>query len=332
MIIACPACATRYVVPDNAIGIEGRTVRCAKCRNSWFQDGSADASLVGQGEGQGPDQPSVGSPSSSASATGSDGSRPGFDDTHLDNRQGEAAEETSQEPVAQTAARYSGGISASSDDTANSSHSDDNSRWGGDPQDKDVSQDRDPIPDRDEADLGPPPEPDPIIKPDPDTDDRPADSGDEYSHFESEPPFRPRTNPLKIWTGAALIFAALAISTVVAVSYYGLPEWVPVSRPTFGPNQPDLVLDFPKDQQETRTLPDGTEFFGTSGTITNVGTQSHDVPNLLIQLVDEDREPVHSWVVVPPKSRIAPGETITINEAAIDIPEAADEAWIGWKP
>lgn len=39
MIITCPACATRYAVPDSAIGIEGRTVRCAKCRHSWFQDG-----------------------------------------------------------------------------------------------------------------------------------------------------------------------------------------------------------------------------------------------------------------------------------------------------
>lgn len=39
MIIACPACATRYVVPDSALGVDGRTVRCAKCRHSWFQDG-----------------------------------------------------------------------------------------------------------------------------------------------------------------------------------------------------------------------------------------------------------------------------------------------------
>ena len=46
MIIACPACATRYVVPDSAIGIEGRTVRCAKCKHSWFQDGP-DADRLG---------------------------------------------------------------------------------------------------------------------------------------------------------------------------------------------------------------------------------------------------------------------------------------------
>ncbi len=39
MIIACPACATRYVVPDSAIGIDGRTVRCAKCKHNWFQEG-----------------------------------------------------------------------------------------------------------------------------------------------------------------------------------------------------------------------------------------------------------------------------------------------------
>jgi predicted Zn finger-like uncharacterized protein len=46
MIIACPACATRYVVPDSAIGIEGRTVRCAKCKHSWFQEGPALAEPI----------------------------------------------------------------------------------------------------------------------------------------------------------------------------------------------------------------------------------------------------------------------------------------------
>ncbi|MBN8485575.1 MAG: zinc-ribbon domain-containing protein [Sphingomonadales bacterium] len=46
MIIACPACNTRYAVPDSAIGVEGRTVRCAKCRHSWFQDGPAPEAVA----------------------------------------------------------------------------------------------------------------------------------------------------------------------------------------------------------------------------------------------------------------------------------------------
>lgn len=39
MILICPACQTRYLVPDTAIGTEGRQVRCASCRHSWFQEG-----------------------------------------------------------------------------------------------------------------------------------------------------------------------------------------------------------------------------------------------------------------------------------------------------
>ncbi len=153
-----------------------------------------------------------------------------------------------------------------------------------------------------------------------------------YSPFEREPPFRPRRNVLRLWTYAAVIFAAFAMGAVFAVSYWGLPDWVPISRPIFGLGQSELVLDFPPGEQDRRQLPNGTEYFGASGTVTNVGKVTHKLPPILIVLRDGRDRIVYSWEIAPPQRTLAPGETVTINEAVTDVPKAAKFAEIGWKP
>ena len=79
-------------------------------------------------------------------------------------------------------------------------------------------------------------------------------------------------------------------------------------------------------------MPNGTEFFGASGTVTNVGSNTREVPSILIVLRDGRERIVYSWEVAPPKRSLAPGESVTINEAVTDVPRSAKFAEIGWKP
>lgn len=273
MIIACPACATRYAVPDSAIGVDGRTVRCAKCRHSWFQQGS-DEGVLAEALGAAETAPRAVEPV--PATAGPVGAEPAL------------------------AAVYQGDASGAEPPVA-----------------------------------APPAPPEDVPPPPPPVYDRPAGPDGharDRSSFEHQPPFRPRRNRARMWTAAAALFAVISIGAIGAAAWYGLPDWVPLARPTFAEVEPDLVLDFPPNRQDRRTLPNGAEFFGASGTITNVGGTRREVPSVLIVLRDDRERVVYSWEVVPPKRQLAPGESVTINEAVTDVPRSAKVAEIGWKP
>ncbi|HKT85396.1 MAG TPA: zinc-ribbon domain-containing protein [Novosphingobium sp.] len=278
MIIACPACSTRYAVPDSAIGVDGRTVRCAKCRHSWFQEGPqlefAEPARARAEEAAPRAQPAEQRPVPAA-ADAQAAPRPEPAAPAPAERAWERHDPLPpappRTPARQAAAYY--------DDTASTRYAD-----------------------------------------------------EAASSFEHAPPFRPRRNWTKIGTIAAGVFAVVTLSLTGAVAWFGLPDWVPIPRESFTRAQPDLQLDFPRKRQDRKPLPDGTEFFSVSGTISNIGSQTRYVPSLLVVLRDNRERIVYEKEIVPPKRELAPGEVVTINEALTDIPRSSAAAEIGWKP
>lgn len=288
MIIACPACTTRYVVPDTAIGVDGRTVRCAKCRHSWFQDGPA---LPAAQVPVPPPAPAVSAPQPAPPPV----------------RAAPAPIPAQQAYPTQTRPA----ASEPEDRPAPASH--------------DYSYGEEEVPDS----AGEPPIPE---TPAGYYDDTVNPYQEDYSSFEHEPPFRPRRNPLKMYTIAAAVFASVACAAIGAVWWFGMPDWAPFGDQTFAEGQADLQLDFPPNRLDRRALPNGIEYFGASGKVTNIGKQRRTVPPILIILRDSRERIVYYWVVIAPKRQLNPGESVTINEAVTGVPRSAKFADVGWKP
>ncbi len=270
MIIACPACGTRYVVPDSALGVEGRTVRCAKCRHSWYQDGPQPAPQPAAA----PPAPPPAAPSPAAPPPSPPPAEVAAPHVSPEHEPALAAPAGDEEPAEET------------------------------------------------PDAPPPP-----VYADPDWDDQAAPS-----RFAHEPFLRPRRNPTRMWTVAAAIFAVVALGAVGATAWYGLPDWMPFARPLFAESQPGLKLDFPAKQQDRHELADHSWFFNANGTVTNISAASRSVPTILIVLRDARDRVVYTAEVQSPKRVLAPGESVSINEALTAVPQAGVKAEFGWKP
>ena len=159
-----------------------------------------------------------------------------------------------------------------------------------------------------------------------------ADEDEDYSRFAHEPLFRSRRNPARIAMYAAVLFAVVALGSIAATAWYGLPDWLPFGHKTFAEEQPGLKLDFPAKQQGQRELPDGSFFFEANGTISNTSSQSRSVPTVQVVLYDARGTEKFIQEIHSPKRVLAPGESVSINEALVNVPKGAVKAKFGWKP
>lgn len=297
MLLVCPSCRTRYVVPDSAVGIDGRQVRCANCKHSWFQAGTIPPV---------PPAPSVVAPPE----------QPASQDAPPSSQPQSAPLPDTQPPVSPVSEHVSQHVSESSADPVNPTESvaDESEEGPEQPVFPRFAPER-PIPSEPVAVFV-----DPSLSPGQADDNTLAES-----RFAHAPPFSQRRSPAKIWTLVAIIFAFLVAAAGVAISYFGMPN----IGLTNVAAEPDLKIVL-NQNLELNVREDGTPYFIASGSIVNPTGFKQNVPELLVTLKDASGRPVYSWKMKANVRTLAPGAKVDFSEARLDVPRAAKQISVGW--
>lgn len=152
-----------------------------------------------------------------------------------------------------------------------------------------------------------------------------ADQAEEFIHYpddDYEAPIRPRRNPAKLWTIAAVVFFLVISTAGGALAYFGAPSWAVNLGLSAREAETGLNFYLPK-PPERRNLPTGEEYFAFSARILNDSDNELTVPPVVVELRDDQGRLVFSWMTKADKARLKPNEEARVSESRLDIPKNA---------
>ena len=288
MLIVCPNCSTSYTIEPTSLGAGGRTVRCARCKTTWFADTSNNP----------PEMTAVGAGTADESeAQGSPGVlRPDQRTAGADSSDAEPAQE-SAEAVAPAPAARSDPLPAPAGTAATA-----------------------PVTIADAPSVVPPIEP-------PSPDAATASEADEIEHFTARrkrlKARRSQARRSSRWTALILVLFAFNVALIGARSE--VVRFFPQTASLFSAvglpvNLRNLKFENMRISKEAQ---EGLSSLVIEGTIVSIANGPTEVPRLRFAARDAAGQEVYTWTAQPGRSVLGPGEKLDFRSRFVSPPENA---------